>query len=183
MLYSFSLKTIGLVVGVLLMLLHGLALLRGEAAREWARRFPRHRMWGIALITVAAIWAWWVAWVRNWGEFDSFRPLALGGIPVAWFLMIQFVDDFLAARALGIVMLMAALPLLEAAWLQPPASRLLVVSLAYAWVLAGMVWTSSPHKMRDWLDWFLPRPALWTAALLAGFGYGAAVLACAALWW
>ena len=62
-------------------------------------------------------------------------------ILVATFLTFRYVDEFLAVRALGILLLLLAEPLIEAAFLRPEAGRLLLVALAYAW--PSSAWSGS----------------------------------------
>ena len=53
------------------------------------------------------------------GEFSNFRRPLLIILPVGFLLVLRFVDEFLAVRALGILCLLAAEPLLDAAFLRP----------------------------------------------------------------
>ena len=69
-------------------------------------------------------------------------------------------------------------PILEAAFLQPPESRLLLVVVAYAWVVLGMFWVGMPYLMRDWISWLLRSEARWKILCVAGLAYGVAVLIC-----
>jgi hypothetical protein len=97
--------------------------------------------------------------------------------------MMFLVHEYLAARALGMLMLLAAMPVLDAAFMQRPVSRLLVVVLAYVWVVLGLWWTSSPHALRDHIHFLLRVPLRWPVAVWSGVAYGAAVLGCALAWW
>ena len=129
--YPFSLKTVGLLVGLLLTASHAFALARPEETRRWLAGFPRSRAAGVACWR--SIWSGRSCWCTqmDWGEFYYLRTPMLIALPVFFYLTLRFVDEFLAARALGILALLAAAPLLDAAFLQPPVSRLLVVVLAY----------------------------------------------------
>ena len=100
-----------------------------------------------------------------------------------FFLTVHFVDEFLAVRALGILALLAASPLLDAAFLQPPMSRLLVVLVAYGWIVAGMFWVAQPHLLRDQIAWVGRNAARWTLAAGAGVVYGLLLLFCALAWY
>lgn len=177
--YGLSLKLVGLLVGLLLCGAHVLAYLREADTRQWIKRFPRSHSIGVALLCVDLLWAFWMAWVMDWGEFYYVQKYILILLPVFFFLTLQFVDEFLAVRALGILMLLAAAPLLDAAFLQPVASRLLLVVLAYGWIVVGMFWVGKPHLMRDQIDWVQRSALRWKAAVLAGIVYGAVLLLCA----
>ena len=177
--YGFSLKLVGIVVGLLLLGAHVFAYLRGDETRAFLKKFPRSQPIGTVLLSVDLLWAFWLAWVMDWGEFYYMQRWILIALPVFFFLTLQFVDEYLAVRALGIFLLLAGAPLLDAAYLHPQMSRLLLVVLAYAYIILGMFWVGQPHLLRDQIDW-LGRSALrWKAAIMAGIAYGALLLLCA----
>ena len=181
--YTFTLKTVGLLVGLLLVAGHGMALARPEASRRWLAGFPRSHRAGVAILGVDFVWALWLVFTMDWGEFYYLRLPVLVGLPICFYLTVRFVDEFLSVRALGILALLAAAPLLDAAFLQPPVSRLLVVVLAYGWIIMGMFWIAQPHLLRDQIGW-LGRSALrWTLAVGAGIIYGLLMLLCALAWY
>ncbi len=173
------LKLVGIVVGLLLVATHALAFYRADAVREWLVRLPRSREVGLVVLTVDFIWTWLLAYRMDWGEFYYVQTPVLVGLPVVYYLVIRYVDEFLSARALGILGLLAAAPLLDAAFLRPPESRLLVVVLAYAWIILGMFWVGQPHLLRDQVGWLLRSAARWRLAVGAGLAYGAVMIVCA----
>lgn len=183
MLYDFDLKQVGLAVGVLLLLGHAFALLRESDCRRLLTAFPRSRPFGIALLALAAIWAFLLVRTMDLGEFASLRGLLLGSIAVGAVLSGIYVPDFLAVRALGMLVLLAAEPLLGAAFLRPEASRLLVVLLAYVWIFLGLFWVGMPFLLRDQIHWLLASRGRFLAASWAGIGAGIAIFACALFLW
>ena len=176
---ALSLKTVGIVVGLLLVATHVLAFLQPETVRRWLGRLPRSHEAGIAVLTVDLIWTWLAAFNMDWGEFYYVQRPVLVALPVVFYLVIRYVDEFLSARALGILGLLAAAPVLHAAFLQPPESRLLVVALAYVWVIVGMLWVGQPHLLRDQIGWLGRTVARWRLAAGAGIVYGLLTLVCA----
>jgi hypothetical protein len=74
------------------------------------------------------------------------------------------------------LVLLAAEPLLEAAWLRPEVSRLLLVTLVYVWITFALFWIGMPYTLRDQIDWVLRVPARWKIGCFAGIAYGAALL-------
>ena len=178
-----SLKLVGIVVGVLWIAAHAFMLARPEQTREWATLFPRSRTAGLVLLSLDFVWTYIVAYTMDWGEFYYLQTPVLIGLPVFFFLVTRYVDEFLAVRALGILGLLAAAPVLNAAFLRPPASRLLVVILAYAWVVLGLLYVGVPHLLRDHIGWLNRSASYWKAAAVAGVVYGAAVLLCAVVWY
>ena len=113
------------------------------------------------------------------GEFASFRRPLLFALPCGFVLVLKFVDEFLAVRALGILCLLAADPLLEAAFLRPEVSRLLVTVLAYLLIVAGLIWVTMPYLLRDQISWSTRDSARWRILSGAGLLFGAAILVCA----
>ena len=93
--------------------------------------------------------------------------------------MLKFVDEFLAVRALGILCLLAAEPLLDAAFLHPEASRLLVTVLAYLMIVAGLFWVTMPYLLREQIHWSTKTSGRWRLLSGLGFAFGAAILVCA----
>ncbi|MBS0660923.1 MAG: hypothetical protein JSR82_22105 [Verrucomicrobia bacterium] len=183
MYYTLDLRTIGIIVGLALLVGHLFAAVRGEDVRRFLTAFPRNYVLGVVLMTVVLAWYWWVIYVMELGEFTSWKRPLLIFLPVAYLGAIFYMQEFLAARALAMLMLLAAMPVLDAAFMQPPQSRLLVVTLAYVWVFLGMWWVSSPFRMRDCAGWIIGSPLRWTLAVWGGVLYGVAVLTCAFAWW
>ncbi len=181
--YEFALKTVGLLVGLLLIGTHAYALARPADARRWLSGFPRSQRLGEVLLLIDLVWAFVLAWKMDWGEFYYLQRYILMGLPVFAYLTWRYVDEFLAVRALGMLALLAAAPLLDAAFLKPQASRLLVVVLAYAWVVFGMLWVGQPHLLRDQIGWLNRSASRWKVAVGGGLAYGALVLLCALVWY
>jgi hypothetical protein len=177
--YDLSLHTIGLIVGLLLLVTHLTALVRPEQTKQWLKKFPRSRLIGNALLAIDAIWTFWLVTNMDLGEFTQFRTWLQIGVPIVFFLTIFFVDEFLSVRALGIMALLAAEPILSSAFLRPEAARLLVVILAYAWLTLGLFWVGMPYVLRDQIDWITTSAVRFRAAAMSGVVYGVTVLACA----
>jgi len=150
--------------------------MHSQGTQALLRAFPRSRQTGVALLTVDAIWAYLLVSNMDLGEFTSWRQWILVAIVVGYFLTLMFVDEFLAVRALGILALLAAEPLLEAAFLRPETSRLLVTAVAYAWATIGLFWVGMPYLLRDQINWVTRVPGRWKAAALGGLVYGAVVI-------
>jgi hypothetical protein len=177
MIYHLSLQAVGLIAGVVLLLLSLLAIFL--PAQNFLPRFPRSRTAGAALLTIDLIWSFWLLATMEMGEFSNFRRPLLIILPVGFFLVLKFVDEFLAVRALGILCVLAAEPLLDAAFLRPETSRLLVTILAYLMIVAGLIWVTMPYLLRDQIDWSTKNPGRWRFFSGLGFAFGVAILICA----
>lgn len=177
MIYSFfSLRGVGIFVGALLLITHLFALWQPESVQNWLKKFPRSWPLGVSLITIAGIWAFWLVATMDLGEFTSYRPLLMIVVPAAWLLMLTSVREFLAVRAFGMLLLLAAEPLLEVAFLQNETWRFLLVVLAYAWVIAGLFFIGMPYLLRDGIAMLHKTRSRWRLAAIAGMIYGAALI-------
>jgi hypothetical protein len=168
-----SMKTVGMVLGVALLLSHLWALLRADKVMAMAKVFPRHRVAGIVLLAACMLWSWFLVACMDMGEFYTWRRWLLMLVPLTFFLVVTYVPEFLAVRALGTLLILAASPVLHAAFLHPQASRLLLPILAYIWAIGGMFLVGLPYLLRDWIDWLTKDAARWRAAAFAGAAYGA----------
>jgi hypothetical protein len=179
MIYNLSLQTAGFIAGVFLVLFGLSGLIKPEASQAIARSLPRSRVAGFVLLTLAFFWSFWLLATMEMGEFSGFRKPLLIIMPIGFLLVLRFVDEFLAARALGILFLLAAEPLLSAAFFRGEASRLLVTVFAYILIVVGLFWVTMPYLLRDQINWSARTDGRWR--LTHGFAllYGAAILACA----
>lgn len=181
MIYHLSLQTAGILAGLFLLLVSLPGLVRPELSRKWAISLPRSQVAGIVLLSLAFLWSFWLLATMEMGEFSAFRKPLLIILPIGFFLVLRFVEEFLAVRALGILFLLAAEPLLESAFLRYETSRLLVTVFAYILVVAGLFWVTMPYLLRDHITWSTGSAGRWRALNIAGALYGAAILAFACI--
>jgi hypothetical protein len=183
MIYQLSLQTTGLAVGLLLVLSHALVLIKPTASMDFARAFPRSRPVGAILLLMAAVWSFLLVSDIDLGEFSRLRNLMLVGIVAGAILSWIYVEEFLAVHALGMLLLLAAEPLLESCALRSEQSRLLLVILAYAWIIAGLFFVGMPYLLRDAVKILTSQKQIWHLAALGGLLYGAALTSAALIWW
>ncbi len=174
--YTLKLESALYLVGLLLVVAHALALFQPKAAQDWLRGLPRSKGLGFLFVTVAAAWFAWLVWKMDLGEFSNWRTRVLIGTPIAWWLAWRYVDEFLAVRGLGMLVLLGAEPLLGAAFLRPEMSRLFLVSLVYVWVGFALFWVGMPYTLRDQIGWVTGDQKRWRAAAFAGLAFGALLL-------
>jgi len=177
MIYHLSLQDAGLIAGIFLLLFAAPGFVKPELVCGVAQQFPRSRSLGVALLTIDLLWSFWLVATMEMGEFSAFRRPLLILLPIGYFLVLKFVAEFLAVRALGIFCLLAAEPLLEAAFFRYETSRLLVTVFAYLLIVAGLFWVTMPYLLRDQINWSarsMVRCRLMHAIVLL---YGAAILA------
>lgn len=188
-----SLFTVGIILALCLIGCHSLMLAKPALVQGFLKKFPRNQLLGQLLLGIGLAWFWLLIAPENMGlisslamdlgEFNGAKPLLRILVPVSMFLVATSVRDFLAVRALGVVGLMVASPLLESAFLKDPSTRLLVPVYAYALLTASMFWVGMPYLFRDAVDWASANSKRWTLLSLAGLGYGLATLVCAFAFW
>jgi hypothetical protein len=179
MIYNLSLQTAGFIAGIFLLLFGLSGLIKPDASQAFARSLPRSRVAGFVLLTLAFFWSFWLLATMEMGEFSGFRKPLLIIMPIGFLLVLRFVDEFLAARALGILFLLAAEPLLSAAFFRNEASRLLVTVFAYLLIVVGLFWVTMPYLLRDQINWSARTSGRWRLTHAVALLYGAAILACA----
>jgi hypothetical protein len=185
--------TTGLVLAIWLIGIHALMLAKPAAVQDFLKKFPRNQNIGQILLGIGLAWFWLLiapsglgklsALAMDLGEFNNAKGLLQILVPVSLVLVCISVRDFLAVRALGLLGLMAAAPLLGAAFLKDPSSRLLVPIFAYAMLTASLFCVGMPYLFRDAVTWVTADQKRWTLFSLAGLGYGIATLVSAFAFW
>ena len=177
------LKLMGILIALWFIASHVFALAKPDLVKPWLKAFPRNEKIGTVLIIIAFAWTFVIWSCMDLGEFFKIeKPVQL--ILVAGCVgVIVYVKEFLAVRSLGFLMILAAAPILDSAFLKEPQTRLLIVALAYALALKGMFWVGMPYLMRDQINWVLAKDSRYKIGAIAGAVYGVVVLVCAVVWW
>lgn len=176
MIYTLKLETALLLTGIWLIAIHAFALVKGASVKEWLRVFPRSKALGTVLLVAATAWSWWLIATIDLGEFSNWRDRLKIIIPVAAVLTYLYADEFLAVRSLGMLVLLAAEPLLEAAFMRPEVTRLFLVTLVYIWIGFALFWIGMPYTLRDQISWVIGSEARWRLAVYSGIAYGALLM-------
>jgi len=153
MIYSFTLSQVAVWLGFGSFLLHALCFFYYEQAVSWWRAFPRSAPVGGVLLALATAWAAWLAGTMNLMEYTRFRPLFVLAAVALGVTSWLYVREFIAVRALGVLLLLGANVLLDASFLREDKLRLIVVGYAYVLVVKGMVMVGAPYLLRDAIDW------------------------------
>ncbi|WP_018971164.1 hypothetical protein [Rubritalea marina] len=186
---TISLSTAGYVLAAWLILSHLWMLTKSDQAISFLQTFPRNTMAGRILMAIGMIWFWLLVapigtpLEMDLGEFNGAKRILLIAVPAAAYLMITEVKEFLAVRGLGIVSLMAAAPLLAAAFQEPATGKLLIPLYAYGMLTAGLFFVGMPYLMRDGIQFATNSTARFKAFAAGGLLYGIGVLACSILWY
>jgi hypothetical protein len=148
-----SLLAILLGAGFGLPQIYGLAYPQKFAAS--VRRFPRNLPAGIFLMLLGTGWFLWNVNSEPIADFAAFKTpmmLIFAGVGI---LSCFYVQDFLAVRGLAVVFLLLAKAMLDTG--RPHLGEtpwVLVIQVwAYLLVIAGICFTITPWKLRDFLNW------------------------------
>lgn len=154
-----SLTLATLLPGLLLILL-GLPLVLGSTGYAAVLKgFPRSTTATYVLFGTGAAWFLYGVWHLSPADFGDYRKILFVAFAIIAALAFKCVPDFLAVRGGCVIVLMAAMPLLDAAYMEyAKPQRLLMVSLVYL-LLALAIWLGAqPWRMRDFLTWLFARP-------------------------
>ena len=181
--FNLTLKTVGIGIGLVLIAVHVLALVKVKPVQAWLKTLPRNEIAGMIILAIDFAWCFLIWSEMDLGEFFKFEKTVQMVLVIGFLAVGYYVREFLAVRAIGLLLILMACPVLDAAMLQPPVSRLLVVLLAYVWVIKGMFYVGMPFLMRDGIDWVTEKPSRWKMSAMAGMAYGVAVLVCALMFY
>jgi hypothetical protein len=187
---SLSLSSVGIVVGIYLVVAHALMLAKPEPVKGFLKKLPRNYNAGIYTMALGLIWFWLLvapdmrgtfSWLGNLsmdlGEFNFLKKYLQIAVPVVCVGLIMQVREFLFVRGLGVVALMVAAPILESAFLKEPGSRLVLSLFAYILLTKGMFWIGMPYTFRDAVTWATKTDSRWKGLAAGGLAYGILVLA------
>jgi hypothetical protein len=161
-----TLATAHLVPGLLLLALGVPMLLKLAAFRAALLAFPRSLAATYVFFGSAAAWFLYTIWHLSPADFGEYRHWIFGGGVIIAVLSFKCVPDFLAVRGVCGLVLMGAMPLLDAAFMEyDKPRRLFMVTIVYL-AIAVAVWLGAqPWRARDFLGWLFARP---NRARLAG---------------
>jgi len=186
---------VGYLLAAWLIGFHLWMLIKQKSAKEFLSNFPRNRFLGSILMGVAMFWFWLLIvplersnplgyLSMDLGEFDAAKKFLVVVVPVAAFLMIKEVTEFLAVRALGLLTLLVAAPMLYSCFQDfEPTGRVLLPLYAYVILTAGLFMIGMPYLLRDAIAIAIQNKKIWLGGAVAGLIYGVAVLVCSIIFW
>jgi hypothetical protein len=142
------LRMILVVLGALGMAVGVVALRFPSALRRGLAAFPRSKFPGWALTLVCVVWVAWVVSHAALGRFEFLKPVVPFAAVALFGAMVYFLDELLAPRALGGLLLLVANPVLMGVRWADSAWRIAPVLVAYAWVIAGCILMLHPWSFR-----------------------------------
>lgn len=151
-----------------------------EGYRRFLRDTPRNKTWARWLLVVNIVWS--APLTANFLQSMEFpdwtRPLVYFLVaPAVLILILFYVDQYLGARMVGWTLILAAKPILYACLVRDEPSKLILVVLAYYWIIAGMIMIAAPHFFRDLIALYLDKPLILRRSLKMKGICGAAFIA------
>jgi hypothetical protein len=148
-----SLLSILLGAGMSIPQIYGLANPQKFAAS--VRKFPRNLAIGILLMGLGTVWFLWIVNQEPIADFSAYKPAMMTIFAAIGFSACIFVQDFLAVRGLGVLFLLLAKTMVDAG--RPHLGEtpwIYVIQIwAYFLVVAGIWFTVTPWRLRDFLNW------------------------------
>lgn len=130
------------------------ALAAPAGFRTAVQAFPRNRLIGRALAVAALLWSAYLVKEMPLGGFDRFKSALYVIAPLAIFFTFRYMDELLAPRGFGGVLLLAATPALEAIRWNESAWRLVITTTIYVLIVWSMVIVLSPFRFRKTFEPF-----------------------------
>ena len=138
-----------------------LSLLAPQALQRGLKTFPRSVWPARILLVVCALWSAWLIHITPMGTLASYKKFMLGFTPIGAWLIYKHLDELLAPRALGGVLIFVAAPLLDGLRDWDLAWRLISTVTVYIMVIKGMTLVLFPYMFRKSVEFWDARPGLW----------------------
>lgn len=119
------------------------------------QKFSRNLPAGVFLMLLGTAWFLWNVNTEPVADFAAYKTAMMTAFAAIGILSCLFVQDFLAVRGLAVVFLLLAKAMLdigrphlgETTWV------LVIQVWAYVLIIAGVWFTVTPWKLRDFLNW------------------------------
>lgn len=154
-------------------------IMKPQACQLGLERFPRSVWAGRLLLSVDFLWIILMMHQSSFGEFGWIKeiyyrwvpgletanlglftfikdPTVAGGV-IVYLVILFYMNDLLAPRALGGLLLLLASPILTSARWMETSWRLVMVVIAYVMVVKGIMLVLSPFRFRQWCVWAMKR--------------------------
>lgn len=169
-----SLQLATLLPGILLLLAGGALATGHPLVVTTLKSLPRSQRAAYVFFGIGAAWFLHTVWHLSQADFGDYRKLLFIGFGAVAVLSFKFVPDFLAVRGLCVLTLLAANPLLGAAYLEhyDQPQRLFMVTFVYIAIALAIYLGASPFRLRDFFEWLfrMPGRARALGAVLAAYG-------------
>ncbi len=188
-----SLSSAGYSLAAFIIILHLLMILKPSKTMSFLQSFPRNYNIGRILMGIGMFWFWLLIIPDKFyfkspismelQDFNSLKTILSLAVPLVAYLVITECKEFLAVRGLGLCLLMAAAPILAAAWQEPHTFKFLMPLYAYAMIVKGLFMVGMPYLTRDLINWATVNSGRFKVLSILGLAYGVTILVCSILFW
>ena len=144
-----SLEELSLWIGGVYIALHIPLLAAPKKIRTLMKAFPRNFSAGVVLTGIALVWSAYEVYDMPLGALiEGYKWLLWGLTPAIYLLIVAFMNELLAPRALGGLLLLVANPVLSIQRLYSTRLTAVIAVLAYVWIVIGITLVLSPYRFR-----------------------------------
>jgi hypothetical protein len=168
-----SLALATLLPGLLLLALGAPLLFFAGSAGSAFKAFPRSPTATWICFGAGSLWFLYLIWNLSPADFGDYRQLLFVFFAILAGLAFKCVPDFLAVRGACVLVLLGAMPLLDAAYMHyDRPQRLCLVSIVYLGISVALWLGAQPYRLRDFFDWLFAQPgrSRGLGGLLAAYG-------------
>lgn len=123
-----------------------------------ALKFIRNQTASYIFAGAALAWFVWVLFNLGEADFGDIKHILILVFGGAGLLSFAYTPDFLCVRGIAVLTLLMCRQFLDAAFMQEPEARLLLVSVSYILVIAAIYFGSLPYRVRDVFEQFESSP-------------------------
>lgn len=169
---------VALILGILLILEAGLLWKAPDRVRGAFMAYPRMRLPAQVLTALCLIWFARNLWLVDFGGFSFLKNGLYLAVPLGWFLIVTYIPDLLAVRALCGLLLLGGNPLLVAVRWQGFPSWVVGI-LIYVVMVKAMFLAVYPHYWKRGGVWLFAKPGRVRTAAAGEAAIGVLILASA----
>jgi hypothetical protein len=176
LIYSLTLAQVSLLLGIFYLLTHAIPLWKFEPSKNFLLKIHRNDKLGVGIFTIATLWAIYLIGTMDLMEYTPYRHIFVLVVFVIAGLTVYYLRDYIAVRAIGILLLLFANVMLDAAFLRDEPAKYVITILAYLMIIKGMFLVSMPYLFRDFIQWFYAKPQRAKISLMLGSLAGLALI-------
>lgn len=175
-LYVMNLSEITILIGALAIVMAGVGLVRADLLRAVIRGFPRSRYAGLILTGLCCWLGAREALLMNMGGLNGYKNFIYVLAPLVFIGSVTCLKELLAARALGGLLCLIAVPITKVAVFSDRPYFQIISALAYSWVVVGIIFLMAPWRFRQMHQRLLEQELLYHLALGAKALVGAGLI-------
>lgn len=153
----FTASNVAILLGVLVLLDNLFLLGKPALVREALMAYPRMKLPAQVLTAVCLVWFARNLWLVDFGAFSVLKNLLFIAVPVGWYLIVTYIPDLLAVRALCCLLLLAGNPILVTVRWQGVPSWVIGI-LVYIVMIKAMIFAVYPHLWKRGVRWMFASP-------------------------